>query len=379
MITAFEIKQKATRKYIDFLRRIVIGMEFQPLVIVCNKKANPSMAEFDKELSNIRSLSKEVKGFGYTIEWKKVNTKNLGAQDLPNTILFESEDDFVRFLQKTREVAQFKDDVKLIAEKYSILLQWIEKYPQKVIDNAGLWPDLLKVLDYFSENPNPHLYIRELPIEVHTKFIESNTSVIRDMLDIVIADKVLPDEKEFEKRFGLRYDEPILRMRLLDSSKKMSLFSGVDDISLPISQFCKLSLPFTKVFVVENKVNFLTFPSTEESIVIWGHGYGIATLKNSNWLKHADIYYWGDMDAQGFEILSQFRGYYPQTKSIMMDQSTFDKFFENDMGTPSNVTTELNLTIQEKSLYYYVKENNYRLEQEKIPQKYVIEQLKNLK
>lgn len=199
------------------------------------------------------------------------------------------------------------------------------------------------------------------------------------MLDIVIAAKVLTDEKEFEKRFGLRYDEPILRMRLLDSSKKMSLFSGVDDISLPISQFCKLSLPFTKVFVVENKVNFLTFPSTKDSSVIWGHGYGIATLKNSNWLKHADIYYWGDMDAQGFEILSQFRGYYPQTKSIMMNQSTFDKFFENDMGTPSNVTTELNLTIQEKSLYYYVKENNYRLEQEKIPQKYVIEQLKNLK
>ena len=60
-----------------------------------------------------------------------------------------------------------------------------------------------------------------------------------------------------------------------------------------------------------------------------------------------------------------------------MDRSTFDKYFENDAGTPSKISVELNLTAEELFLYEYIKANNYRLEQEKIPQNYVIEQLKS--
>ena len=44
--------------------------------------------------------------------------------------------------------------------------------------------------------------------------------------------------------------------------------------------------------------------------------------------------------------------------------------------TPSKINVKLNLTTEEEELYQYIKVNNYRLEQEKIPQRYVIEQLK---
>ncbi|WP_308279219.1 Wadjet anti-phage system protein JetD domain-containing protein, partial [Prevotella sp.] len=113
-------------------------------------------------------------------------------------------------------------------------------------------------------------------------------------------------------------------------------------------------------------------------IVIWGRGYGIASIKESELLKSSELIYWGDLDAQGFEILSQFRSYFAQVKSLLMDKTTFDKYFENDLGTPSKVNVELNLTTEEKNLYQYIKANNYRLEQEKIPQSYVIEHLKCL-
>ena len=56
------------------------------------------MEEFDKELEDIRSLSKEVKGYGYTIKWKTVKTKLLGQQGFPNKIMFETADDYERFL-----------------------------------------------------------------------------------------------------------------------------------------------------------------------------------------------------------------------------------------------------------------------------------------
>ena len=376
MITSIEIKKKALRKYPEYLRNVAAGTDFQPIEILCDKKASNTMADFHRELEDIRSLSKEVKGYGYTIEWKTIKTKLLGTQDLPSRIMFETADDYERFLQKIKEVADFRKDVALINGKFPELQCWIEKYPLKVIDKSEYWSDILKVLDYFSKNPQPQLYIRELPIEVHTKFIEQHKIVIGELLDIVIEEFVNTNEKDFEKHYNLRYDEPLVRIRLLDRDLAKNFFNGMDDITVPVSHFLKLQIPITKAFIVENKVNFLTFPSVANSIVIWGRGYGVASIKDSELLKNIDLIYWGDLDAQGFEILSQFRSYFAHVKSLLMDRVTFDKYFENDSGTPSKVHVELNLSVEEYELYKYIKTNNYRLEQEKIPQRYVIEQLK---
>ena len=378
MITSAEIKKKASRKYTDYLRDVAAGKTFQPIEIPCDKKASDTIAEYQKEFNDIRSLSKEVKGYGYTIDWKTVKTKMLGTQGLPSKIKFETAEDFERFLQKVKEVDVFRKNVALINGKFSELQCWIEKYPLKVIDNSEYWSDILKVLDYFSKNPQPQLYIRELPIEVHTKFIEQHKTAIGELLDIVIKEKINTNEKEFEKRYNLRCDEPLVRMRILDGTLAAEFFSGLDDITIPVSKFLRLQIPISKAYIVENNVNFLTFPLVANSIVIWGKGYGIASIKESELLKSSELIYWGDLDAQGFEILSQFRGYFAQVKSLLMDKTTFDKYFENDLGTPSKVNVELNLTTEEKNLYQYIKANNYRLEQEKIPQSYVIEHLKCL-
>lgn len=138
-------------------------------------------------------------------------------------------------------------------DEFPQLRSWVERYPLKVVENASFWSDLLKVLRYFVANPCPRLYIRELPIEVHTKFIERNKGVLRELLDIVIVEHVCSDEKVFEKRFGLRYDESWVRIRVLEASIADEYFSGVDDLTMPQSQFCALSLPVQKVFVVEIK------------------------------------------------------------------------------------------------------------------------------
>jgi len=125
---------------------------------------------------------------------------------------------------------------------------------------------------------------------------------------------------------------------------------------------------------VENKTTLyttLTLPKMEKTIAIFGSGYSVFLLKNVEWFKTLELLYWGDVDVQGFEILSQFRASFPLTKSILMDQQTFDAFFEDDLGTPSEISISLNLTTVEKKLYDLLKENNWRLEQEKIPFGYV--------
>src|SRR5690606_31029856 len=126
----------------------------------------------------------------------------------------------------------------------------------KVIANQTEWESILKVCQYFKQNPKPNLYIRELPIKVHTKFIERNKTVIRELLDILISEHISIEEKEFEKRLNLKFAEPQIRFKVLDKEISQNFFSGLDDIAIPISQFEELNLPIDKAIVFENKTTF---------------------------------------------------------------------------------------------------------------------------
>lgn len=373
MITPIEIKKKAANKYKAYLQSIVEGESFNPIVIIGDKKPNEDTVKFEEELTELISRSKEKIGYGYTIEYQTVKTKRHGIQDIPTSITFQTECDYLKYINEEKATAKFQKDITNILSSFPELKDWIYKYPMKIIDND--WESLLKVCKYFKNTPKPHLYIRELPIQVHTKFIENNKSIIRELLDIVIAEKINDDEKQFERRFNLKYDEPIVRFRILDNAISQQLFGDLDDLSIPISEFQYLSLPIQTVYVVENKINMLTFPVKKGSIVIWGHGFGVDIMKNVEWLKSKKIYYWGDLDAQGFQILSEFRTQFKQVQSFFMDRYTFDKYFDGDKGTVTNVEKELCLTHDEHDMYKYLKENNFRLEQEKIPYEYALRKI----
>ena len=377
MITPVEIKKKAANKYKAYLQSIVEGESFNPIVIVGDKKPNEDTVKFEEELTELISCSKEKKGYGYTIKYQTVKTKKHGIQDIPISISFQTEFDYLKYINKEKDTAKFKKDITSILSYFPELKDWIYKYPIKVLEND--WENLLKVCKYFKATPQPHLYIRELPIQVHTKFIENNTGIIRELLDIIIADYVNIEERKFEARFNLKYDESLVRFRILDESVSQQLFGGIDDISIPISEFQHLSLPIQTVYVVENKINMLTFPIKRDSIVIWGHGFGVDMMKDVEWFKAKKIYYWGDLDAQGFQILSEIRTHFEQVESFLMNRHTFDSFYEGDKGTETNVEKDLCLTPDECEMFKYLKENNLRLEQEKIPLEYAITRKKKKK
>ncbi len=387
MISVKEIRKKAERRYLDFLKDLV-DIEtndsknlqpFQKIIIRGDKSYNKSSyADFRKELSELQNYSKEKKTYSYSIDFKTVRTRSsvVGKQDLPVSIYFESEKDFLKFLNKEKEASLFKEDIKIIIKEFPELKEWIIKNPKKIIDNHATLNDILKVCHYFKTNPKPNLYIRELPIQVHTKFIENNKALIKDLLNIIICNNINQKEKEFEKRFNLKYSEVQIRFKILDKEISQKYFSGLDDIAIPVSQFEKLQLPLKRILVVENKTTLyttLTLPKMEKTVAIFGRGYGVVNLKNTNWLNNVELLYWGDIDAQGFEILSQFRGYFNSTKSIFMDEKTFEKFYEGDSGTISKVLSLSNLTPEEERLYHKIRTNNMRLEQEKIPLDYVKE------
>lgn len=381
MISPSEIKTKAGRKYLSFLQSMLEEKPFTELVIRGDKNyTKSSLPEFEKEILLLISQSKEKKGFGYTLDFQKVKTKYLGTQDLPTTIYFETETDLLKYLGKEKETELFKVNCKKIIFNFPELRNWVIQNPSRVIQNQNEWESILKVCIFFKQNPKPNLYVRELPISVHTKFVERNQAFIKDILDVLIAESANTQERQFEKRFNLKFSEPLVRFKILEKEISRNFFSGLDDIAIPVSQFEKLNLPVNKVIIVENKTTLyttLTLPRMNKTIAIFGSGYSVSNLKNVNWFKNLELLYWGDIDVHGFEILSQFRGYFPHTQSRLMDKQTFDRFFENDLGTVSNITSKLNLTHSEQELYTILKLNNWRLEQEKIPFDYVNKSFEN--
>jgi len=124
--------------------------------------------------------------------------------------------------------------------------------------------------------------------------------------------------------------------------------------------------------MVENEITALSFPAIKNAIVIFAKGYGVGVFKDVKWLNDKEIYYWGDIDMDGFAILSQARGYFPQIQSLFMDINTLEEFI--DLGVKSSNKSYkklLHLTEDEELLYerlfsdYYGE--NFRLEQERLP------------
>jgi hypothetical protein len=113
-------------------------------------------------------------------------------------------------------------------------------------------------------------------------------------------------------------------------------------------------------------------------MVIFGLGYGVESLKNIEWLKTKEIYYWGDIDTHGFAILSQIRGYFPQVESILMDEEVTEKYRYLGVEEPKakQFLGELdNLSLEEEKVFERLKLddslNCLRIEQERVPLSYL--------
>ncbi|MCP5053068.1 MAG: DUF2220 domain-containing protein, partial [bacterium] len=135
------------------------------------------------------------------------------------------------------------------------------------------------------------------------------------------------------------------------------------------------------VVIVENQMTYLTLPSMESAMAIYGGGFKVENLKDADWLKGKIIIYWGDIDAHGFLILSLLRRSYPGVVSIMMEEETFLRFpqyYGKGSGSLEMEEEGLNLTPGEFRIYMMVNAGNLRLEQEHLPQYYMAEQFRKL-
>jgi hypothetical protein len=79
------------------------------------------------------------------------------------------------------------------------------------------------------------------------------------------------------------------------------------------------------------------------------------------------------LDAQGYQILSGLRAFFPHVLSVMMDWETLSAFSEFCVAsTPCLIRQLPHLTHEEHALFLHLVENNLRLEQEHISHAYAV-------
>lgn len=380
MITPDEISKKARRKYRDVLRAYLQGENYFPILFLVGKPSK-NLVQRRQQIQVLRESARSEGEVGYEIQWKTVNKRDLGEQTIPTHILIKSIDDYLRVVRKRTEFESFIADIAKIRSKFPQLEEWIQKYPHAVVENHGIWDDLLSVCHYFNQYPRPNIYIRELPIPIHTKFIEMHTTILQDLLDFLLPDTAINHAtSDFVQRFGLKDKPTLVRTRLLEEQLDWLYTLRLDDLYLPVDQLSHLLHQHIKpshIIVAENLINFLTIPSYPNTVAIFGGGFAVHVLKDVTWLDECNVVYWGDIDAHGFQILSDFRGLFPHIRSVMMDEETLNDNQEYVVRDNQLRADRFhNLTDRETQLLDYILVHEMRLEQEHIPHHYAVEKIK---
>jgi len=382
VITPAEIIHRVEKKYRGVLRawlnddlKSLFPLEF-PV-----GRLPADLAERRQSIEQLRQASKAETGVGYELIWDKTRRRQLGQQTEPTRVVIAQLDDFLELARKHTEFDRFVADVQHIRRRLPALESLCYSHPQLVIDNHGRWDDLLTVCEYFIRTPRPNLYVRELPIPVHTKFIGQNESTLRLLLDTLLpAEAINAEASDFCQRFGLKSSPALLRLRLLDEQLQSQYGLGLDDLTLPVEQAAYLlstHLQPRHVIIVENLINFLTLPPLNNTVALFGRGFAVHLLRKVPWLAQCNIIYWGDIDGHGFEILSDLRGLFPHTRSVLMDRQTLDDNTVTNNAAPCTKRFE-HLAPIEAELARHVVTNSLRLEQEHIPHTYAVPQLQQM-
>ena len=378
MLSPDDIRAACQKKYPDFLRALITGETFFPLEIRFGRPS--TTAAWSTLQSEITALASAQPVHGYCIDWVETNTRHWGRQRLPERVWFETEAGYLALLGKDAETRRFRRNIELTRRVCPELEGWLAPHVARLVDSDADWPDVLQVCRYFIDHPRPDLYARELPIPVGTKFIEARRPLFRSLLDFALpAHAVVLDSEHFETRFGLRFDEAMIRLRTLDPALTERLRLPATDLAMPSSQFNLLDWSDLTLVITDNKMTFLTLPTLKNSLGIWGGGGAAALLETAPWLARCRIFYWGDLDVHGFHILSRLRRAHPHLQSALMDDETLARFepYWKIAGHAAYEETSC-LTSKEKALYLRLRDTGALLEQEKISHPYAVTKLQSI-
>jgi hypothetical protein len=309
----------------------------------------------------------------FAVTYRTVKGKNLGANSVPARVRIESFEQLCALIGTNRDVRSLEAILRQTNTVMPELVPWVVAHPLSALQHQSIWSDLLAAVTWIITNHTEALYLRQIDVEgLDTKFVDHHRKLLDELLTAVLPKhRIDPDygAADFARRFRFRPKPTYTRLRLLDPQQ--ALPKGLSEMTLRTEELAALELVADSVFIVENEITYLAFPTVPNSIVIFGSGFSLTTLRDIPWLDNREIVYWGDLDTHGFDILHRLRARFESVQSIMMDHQTLLAHPRQWVNEPSPTNRTLtNLNDDERALYHDLIEDRYgkavRLEQERV-------------
>lgn len=171
----------------------------------------------------------------------------------------------------------------------------------------------LEAAVWFRDHDAVGLTARQVPLAgVHAKWLDGHRSVVAALAGRTELGLV---ERPGMVRFA--YLDP---EHLRAGGRRYDTFTP-GDVSVPCY------LPRTLV-ICENKDTALLFPELDGAVAVFGNGSAVSSLvPQLPWIGAVpEVFYWGDVDARGLELLDELRRAGVPAASLLMDRATYDRF-----------------------------------------------------
>lgn len=383
--TPAEVLEKVRRRWDSgaLLTAYAEGAGWQPFSITLH---GPTVSEIGDRFDEVRGWVDALEAGSrrrgrstYRIEQKAVGGRLLGNNRLPARVWLDGYDQAWHLLDVADQVAAF--DLLLIAGTAAgpQIGAWMATHPRQTLRLEKDWPALLAVVSWITAHTGSAAYLRQIDVPgVDTKFIERHRGVLAQLLDRVLSsDRIAAAQPTaaFALRYGFLDKPAYVRFRLLSPSPRFP--PGVSELTLRAEELATIDPGLRRVLVVENEITYLALPPTEDTMVLFGSGYSVATLSALPWLHDKRVDYWGDVDTHGFAILNRMRHAFPDARSLLMDRPTLldhrDQWVTETK--PTNVHLD-RLSHDEGELYRDLVEGTFgpsiRLEQERVSYRAVL-------
>jgi hypothetical protein len=355
------------RKYSSYLSHLIQGLPFEPIRLLGGKVRPSTTKELEEGVRSFTRFEKTADRPGWDVSWETWTSKKLGAQQWPSEVRVNTEADLLHLLRKEKEVARFHAVLHRLKNWNPQVLPWLAAQPQRVLELQEDWSGLCAVMDYFMQHDVAGKYVRSLPVPVHTKFIQQNSAVLLSLLKHLVPERFATAERDLEAALGLLRKPFLFPIRWLDIHLSDAITSGMEVIAVTPEALQVAGWPVKEVWVVENETNLYLLPPRPSGMALFAKGYALHHLRSIPLFHQSHVFYWGDLDEDGFQMLHQFRQHYPHTQSKLMDESTvqehLEELRENRFRQPNQ---ELSLTAAEWGAWKLLKERNGRIEQERI-------------
>ena len=281
----------------------------------------PSQAELARNaavvVEEIEALRDSCARYGCILE---TEPRRLGAvQDIPARVVVPSVDVAAHVLgtdaRKRLERAR-----RRVGELGVMFPQLSAEDRSSVVKRVDAWDDvdvelLLSAGAWFAQNDARGLTPRQVPLDgFHAKWLDASG---RQALVCLLAGK---------EDLGLATRPRELSLSYLDPAH-LGAGGRRYDVCVEGDAWEPAYAP-SVVLIVENKDSYLLFPQVEGGICVFGAGKaGPAICRAHDWIARAErLFYWGDMDADGLEILNAYRAAGSAVESILMDIDSFNRY-----------------------------------------------------